>query len=123
MNTRISSIRKSLGLTQEKFADRIGLTRNFVWMIEKGDRVPSDRTISDICREFNVSENWLRTGEGEMFNQLDDDADFLNICEQINIHDDLIKRVIKAYWSLDENEKAAIRKLIDRFLQDDKAPE
>lgn len=123
MNTRISSIRKSLGLTQEKFADRIGLTRNFVWMIEKGDRVPSDRTISDICREFNVSEIWLRTGEGEMFNQLDDDADFLNICEQINIHDDLIKRVIKAYWSLDENEKAAIRKLIDRFLQDDKAPE
>ena len=123
MNTRISNIRKSLGLTQEKFADRIGLTRNFVWMIEKGDRVPSDRTISDICREFNVSETWLRTGEGEMFNQLDDDADFLNICEQINIHDDLIKRVIKAYWSLDENEKAAIRKLIDRFLQDDKAPE
>lgn len=123
MNTRISNIRKSLGLTQEKFADRIGLTRNFVWMIEKGDRVPSDRTISDICREFNVSETWLRTGEGEMFNQLDDDADFLNICEQINVHDDLIKRVIKAYWGLEENEKAAIRKLIDRFLQDDKAPE
>lgn len=123
MNTRISNIRKSLGLTQEKFADRIGLTRNFVWMIEKGDRVPSDRTISDICREFNVSETWLRTGEGEMFNQLDDDADFLNVCEQINVHDDLIKRVIKAYWGLEENEKAAIRKLIDRFLQDDKAPE
>lgn len=123
MNARISSVRKSLGLTQEKFADRIGLTRNFVWMIEKGDRVPSDRTISDICREFNVSETWLRTGEGEMFNQLDDDADFLNICEQINVHDDLIKRVIKAYWGLEENEKAAIRKLIDRFLQDDKAPE
>lgn len=123
MNTRISNIRKALGLTQEKFAARIGLTRNFVWMIEKGERVPSDRTISDICREFNVSETWLRTGEGEMFNQLDADADFLNICEQINVHDDLIKRVIKAYWGLDENEKAAIRKLIDRFLEESKAPE
>lgn len=123
LNTRISNIRKALGLTQEKFAARIGLTRNFVWMIEKGERVPSDRTISDICREFNVSETWLRTGEGEMFNQLDADADFLNICEQINVHDDLIKRVIKAYWGLDENEKAAIRKLIDRFLEESKAPE
>lgn len=123
MNTRISNIRKALGLTQEKFAARIGLTRNFVWMIEKGERVPSDRTISDICREFNVSETWLRTGEGEMFNQLDADADFLNICEQINVHDDLIKRVIKAYWGLDEDEKAAIRKLIDRFLEESKAPE
>lgn len=68
MNTRIAQVRKSVGLTQGDFGERIGgLTRNYVWMIEKGERVPSDRTISDICREFNVSESWLRTGEGEMF--------------------------------------------------------
>ena len=42
-------------------------TKNFVWMIEKGQRIPSDRTISDICREFGVNETWLRTGAGEMF--------------------------------------------------------
>ena len=41
-----------------------------MWMIESGTRVPSDRTISDICREFNVNETWLRTGEGELFNQI-----------------------------------------------------
>lgn len=69
MNERIALVRKSLGLTQEKFAEQIGLSRNFMWMIESGTRVPSDRTISDICREFNVNETWLRTGEGEMFNQ------------------------------------------------------
>lgn len=70
MNERIALVRKSLGLTQEKFAEQIGLSRNFMWMIESGTRVPSDRTISDICREFNVNETWLRTGEGEMFNQI-----------------------------------------------------
>ena len=70
MNERIALVRKSLGLTQEKFAEQVGLSRNFMWMIESGTRIPSDRTISDICREFNVNETWLRTGEGEMFNQI-----------------------------------------------------
>ena len=70
MNERIALVRKSLGLTQEKFAEQVGLSRNFMWMIESGTRVPSDRTISEICREFNVNETWLRTGEGEMFNQI-----------------------------------------------------
>ena len=70
MNERIALVRKSLGLTQEKFAEQVGLSRNFMWMIESGTRVPSDRTISDIFREFNVNETWLRTGEGEMFNQI-----------------------------------------------------
>lgn len=122
INNRFSKIVRASGLSKTAFGERINISQQYVSKLTKFG-VPSDRTISDICREFNVSETWLRTGEGEMFNQLDDDADFLNICEQINIHDDLIKRVIKAYWSLDENEKAAIRKLIDRFLQDDKAPE
>lgn len=66
MKTRIIELRKSLGLTQEEFSKEIGLSRNFIWMIEKGDRIPSDRTISDICRKFRVREEWLRTGSGEM---------------------------------------------------------
>lgn len=118
MNERISLIRKEAGLTQEEFGTRIGgLSRNYIWMVEKGDRTPSDRTIADICREFGVSETWLRTGEGEMFLQLSEDAEFMRVCEQINMSDDdLIKRIIKSYWGLDEKEKAAIRKLIDGFL-------
>lgn len=68
MNERISLVRKEAGLTQEEFGAKVGgLSRNYIWMIEKGDRVPSDRTISDICREFDVNEEWLRTGAGEMF--------------------------------------------------------
>lgn len=68
MNERISLIRKDAGLTQEEFGAKVGgLSRNYIWMVEKGDRIPSDRTISDICRVFNVNEEWLRTGQGEMF--------------------------------------------------------
>ena len=67
MNERIYRIRKAAGLTQEEFGARIGgLSRNYVWMMEKGERIPSDRTISDICREFGINEQWLRGGEGEM---------------------------------------------------------
>lgn len=67
MNERIAKIRKGAGLTQKEFGARLGgLSQNYIWMIEKGDRVPSDRTIADICREFDVSEEWLRTGTGDM---------------------------------------------------------
>lgn len=67
INNRIKEIRQSKGLTQSQFSEIIGLSRNYIALIEIGERVPSDRTISDICREFNVNEEWLRTGEGEMF--------------------------------------------------------
>lgn len=66
MKTRVTIIRKKYDLTQEEFAKRLGLSRNYIWMIEKGERTPPDRTISDICREFRVREEWLRTGEGKM---------------------------------------------------------
>lgn len=53
-------------MTQGEFAEKIGLSRNYIAMIEIGQREPSDRTIADICRVFGVSELWLRTGEGDM---------------------------------------------------------
>lgn len=69
LNERIKQIRIDCGLTQFDFATRINLSRNYIALIESGDRVPSDRTISDICREFGVNEVWLRTGEGEPFQE------------------------------------------------------
>lgn len=67
MNTRIKNLRTELGLSQEDFAKQLNISRNFIWMIEKGEREPSDRTVLDICRIFHVNEDWLRTGNGEMF--------------------------------------------------------
>ena len=62
MNTRIKQIRQEQGLTQSQFAEKIGLSRNYVAMVEIGQRDPSDRTISDICRIFDIQEDWLRHG-------------------------------------------------------------
>ena len=67
---RVKELRKQINLTQQAFADRLNLKRNTVGSYEVNVVEPSDRTISDICREFNVNETWLRTGEGEMFNQI-----------------------------------------------------
>lgn len=74
MNKRICDVRKSQNLNQQGFADKLGLTKNFISLLETGSREPSDRTIKDICREFSVNEQWLRTGDGEMFIQLSRDA-------------------------------------------------
>lgn len=70
MNNRIKKLRTSLGLTQQKFADKLGVKGNTISQYESGRNAPVDSVISLICREFNVSETWLRTGEGEMFVEL-----------------------------------------------------
>ena len=77
---------------------------------------PSAAVISLICREFNVSEAWLRTGEGEPFQPLSPDDELSQVFSAIAASDDeLIKRIIRAYWKLDDREKAAVKKLIDGF--------
>ena len=71
MKDRITEVRKNAGLSQAEMADRLGLSRNFISLMENGNRVPSDRTISDICREFSVNRVWLETGAGEPFQPKD----------------------------------------------------
>ena len=67
LGERIKKVRKASDLTQQKFADRLGMKQNTVATYEMGRTNPSDPAIKSICREFNVNETWLRTGEGEMF--------------------------------------------------------
>lgn len=67
MDERIKELRKALGLTQQEFSDKIGVKRNTIAQYESGRNSPIDAVISLICREFNVNEEWLRTGDGEMF--------------------------------------------------------
>lgn len=67
VNSRIKLLRKSLGLTQAAFAEKIGLKQASIGLYENEQRNVLDRTISDICREFDVNEDWLRNGNGEMF--------------------------------------------------------
>ena len=71
MNERIRKLRKHLDLTQQEFADRLSVKRGAIANYEIGRNEPTDSVISLICREFNVSEEWLRNGTGEMFIEMD----------------------------------------------------
>jgi len=74
LKERIKKIRKELDLTQQKFADKLGIKRNTIAMYEMGKTIPSKQTITSICREFNVNEEWLLNGIGEMFKAAPSDA-------------------------------------------------
>ena len=69
INERIAFLISDLGISKTKFAERLNISPSFVTRICAGDKIPSDRTSSDICREFNVSLAWLEDGEGEMYVQ------------------------------------------------------
>ena len=69
MKDRIREVREHFGLSMERFGSRIGIGKASISLLESGKNNPSVQTITLICREFGVNEHWLRTGEGEMFEQ------------------------------------------------------
>ncbi|MCI9507660.1 MAG: helix-turn-helix transcriptional regulator [Oscillospiraceae bacterium] len=99
MNERIKKLRKALDLTQQAFADRIGIRQNTVAKYETNRGTPTTSVISLIVREFNVSEKWLRTGEGEMFNQsVENTVD--RLCAELHASE-LESGIIRAYFRID----------------------
>ena len=124
MNERIALVRKSLGLTQEKFAEQVGLSRNFMWMIESGTRVPSDRTISDICREFNVNETWLRTGEGEMLNQITQSEKLAAFLADITADegDDFKRRFVEMLAELEPEDWKLLERMAEKLQKKEGNP-
>lgn len=113
MQDRIKLLREVLGLSQSAFGNQINLKRNTISVIESGLRNVTDRVVFDICREFNVSEFWLRTGEGEMFNQVKNDlyslfGEYADDLTEIEIS--LVKTVLRLS---DES-----RVVFDKFLND-----
>lgn len=83
MNERIKKLRKTLDLTQQEFADKIGVKQNTVAQYEMGRNIPIDSVIFLICKEFNVNEEWLRNGTGEMFLPTDRNADIARLTKQL----------------------------------------
>lgn len=122
MNERIKVLRKSLNLSQQEFGERIGVKQGSVAGYESGARIPLDAIISSICREFGVSEVWLRTGEGEMFIQLSEDQQLVDILTKVELDqgDHFIHTMtaaLKAYYRLDDVEKAVIKKMVKDALE------
>lgn len=113
-NERIKEVRKSLGLTLEKFGERIGLKKSAVSLIENGKNAVTDANVKAICREFGVDYIWLTTGDGEMF--VDTDDDFIERIDRIMAgEDDARKNLFKALLEASGEDIAAFQRIIDLF--------
>lgn len=113
MKDRIKKIRKELDLTQQKFAEKIGVKQNTVAQYEIGRNTPIDSVISLICREFNVNEQWLRNGTGEMFIEQTRDEQIASFVGSIQASEDdsFKKRFISMLSALDESEWEVLQKM------------
>lgn len=121
---RLSKLIESLGIKKVEFASKIKVDQSYISQLVSGKRTPSDRTLADICREFNVSETWLRTGEGEMFIQLNEDQELLEVLADLQVDEDNpVRDLLIAYWRLNDEQKAAIKQMIKNLidLQKEKA--
>lgn len=108
--TRIRTVRKSNDLTMEEFGARIGLTKTSVSRLESGITSATDQTVKSICREFGVSEVWLRTGQGPM---LDDSADSILDRLAAEYHlDDRKRAILTAFLKLSSPDQDAVLRYI-----------
>ena len=110
MKDRIREVREHFGLSMEKFGSRIGIGKASISLLESGKNNPSVQTITLICREFGVNEQWLRTGEGEMFEQTR-----ASVLDRLSTEYDLSREqrsVIEAFLDLDPQERDVILKYV-----------
>ena len=131
MHNRIKAVRNTVKLTQQEFADRLGIRRGTIANYELGRNEPIDAVITLICREFNVNEHWLRTGEGEMFRPQTEREELHMLFAQFMAGDDdpdlqrfkealftVLLRTTKDEWRILE---AKARELMDLYQGEEKA--
>lgn len=116
MNERVKELRKVLGLSGEKFGERIGIKRAAVSKIENGDNGLTEQTIKSICREFNVNEIWLRTGVGYMFAEMSKKEKVAKIVgKSLREDDEFVQNVFIALGELTPDEWNVIKKFVDKI--------
>ena len=115
MHTRIDRVVKESGLTKTAFGKRIGIGQSMTSMICNGTAKPSDRTIADICREFNIRREWLGTGEGPMrLPEPEEDLEIINdlLADTASPTADLIRNIWRTYRQLPPDHQ----KVLDNFI-------
>lgn len=107
MNERIKQLRKKLGLTLEKFGEQVGVGKTAISKIERGENGVTEQMFKTICHEFNVREEWLRTGEEPMFNGFPQTV-LDELCEQYDL-DTLDKQIVDIYISLPKQLRDSVK--------------
>lgn len=133
INTRLREVRRTLNMTQQAFADKLGVKRNTVGQWECGINAPTDQTIFSICREFNVNEEWLRTGTGEMFIEETPDEEFMRMAKAVAAGDTradrMIRKTLMCFYEMDDLGKETLMNFIQNLVDSrqegpaDKVPE
>lgn len=123
MKDRLKKVRKALDLTQQEFADRIGVKRNSYANYEIGRNIPIDAIVLSICREFNVNEDWLRNGgaDEDMFIKLSEDEELAMYTQMLldstdDAMADMIKDFIVVYEKLDNDSKQVLKNVAKSLL-------
>ena len=112
---RIKDVRNSLGLTLEKFGEKLGVTKTAISRLEKGERSLTEQMTKSICREFSVDYMWLTTGEGEMFVESDDD--FFERIDRIKAgENESRKNMIKTLLYASDADIEAFDRLVDYYI-------
>lgn len=121
MNERIKELRKSLDMNQTEFGNRIGVKQTTVAGYETGVRTPIDSVILSMCREFNVNEEWLRTGKGEMFLPVPEEDEVASyvaeLLEPDNPFTDLIVQIMRTYSQLDPKSQEVLLEFIRKLKE------
>lgn len=113
---RVRELRKELGLTLEKFGKPLGVGKTAISKIENDERSLTDQMIISICREYNVNEEWLRTGEGKPFKELTRNQIIADFAGDLIREDESFKtRLIEALAKLNDDEWSVLEKLANEL--------
>lgn len=112
---RVNEVRKSLGLTLEKFGEKLGVTKTTISRIEKGVNNLTDQMAISICREYNVNYDYLMYGEGEMFDDLPQTI-VDELCAQYDLND-FDKALVEMYVSLPAGNRERIKEYMKQLVK------
>lgn len=115
MNNRLKEVRKQLKLNQKELGEKVKLSQTHISSLENGTREMTDRIIADYCREFNVNEDWLRTGQGEMFIESDSTI-IAELASEYHL-DPIDQKIIEHYVGLDEGDRQTIKDYVVSLAQ------
>lgn len=118
LSERIRELIRVRRKKKAEFARALNVSQAFVSQMCSGERMPSDRTIADICREFDVSEEWLRNGTGPMFVEKTRDEELAEFFGNVLARDDFKQRLLAALSRLDESEWAMLEQVARKLLDE-----